>query len=309
MKHSSQSRILRVLRAFALGSCVLALGCVSSDTPESRHSDPPQGSFRVASFNIHYVAPWQTALAWERRKDAVVKALAGIEADVIAFQEMETFAGGSFNDENRQLDWVLAHFPEYAAGAVGDPRTFPSTQPILYKRSRFTQLEQGYFFFSDTPEVMYSATFNGSYPAFCSWSKLQIVGSDTTVYVYNVHYDYKSFKNRRLSNALVLERVRPVLREGEHVIVAGDINAFSFSPTARALKGLPLALAPPSGATYHFNRGVNLLPAIDHIFYSEGLQQHGDTVVERVSYDGIWPADHYPIWIQLKPQRDGVTRP
>lgn len=308
MKDSSQSRVLHVLRAFALGSCVFALGCVSSDTPDPGASDPPQGSFRVASFNIHYVAPWQTALAWDRRKDAVVQALAGIEADVIAFQEMETFAGGSFNDENRQLDWVLAHFPQYAAGAVGDPRTFPSTQPILYKRSRFTQLEQGYFFFSDTPEVMYSATFNGSYPAFCSWSKLHITGSDASVYVFNVHYDYKSFKNRRLSNALVLERVRPVLQR-DHVIVIGDINAFSFAPTARALKRLPLTLAPPNGSTYHFNRGINLLPAIDHIFYSGGLRQHGNTVVERGSYDDVWPADHYPLWIQLGLKRSGIERP
>ena len=102
----------------------------------------------VGSFNIHYTTPRQEKMIWEERREAVVEILRRAETDIIGFQEMETFAGGHFNRENKQLDWVLGHLPEYAAASVGDPNSYPSTQPILYRKSRFKALDQGFFFFS-----------------------------------------------------------------------------------------------------------------------------------------------------------------
>ena len=72
---------------------------------------------RISSFNIHYISPRQKKLAWDNRKEAVKLAIADIDADIIAFQEMETFAGGRYNTQNKQLDWVLNHFPMYQARA------------------------------------------------------------------------------------------------------------------------------------------------------------------------------------------------
>ena len=103
------------------------------------------------TFNIHYITPWQEKMVWEDRRDAVVSALRQGAADIIGFQEMETFAGGHWNAENRQLDWIVRHFPEYAVTAVGDPRVYPWTQPIFYRHRRFKSLEQGFFFFSPNP--------------------------------------------------------------------------------------------------------------------------------------------------------------
>ncbi len=118
-----------------------------------------QSNLLVTSFNIHYVAEWQKKLQWNNRKQAVISAIDDLNADIIAFQEMETFAGGSYNRENRQLDWVLDHFPEYRAGAYGDAAIYPNTQPILYRHERFKQLDQRFYFFSETPDVIYSRTF------------------------------------------------------------------------------------------------------------------------------------------------------
>src|SRR5690554_4486536 len=84
--------------------------------------------FRIATFNVHYISPQQTKMVWAERRSAVVEALRDMSADIVAFQEMETFVGGSGNPENQQLDWVLQHLPEYRAAAVGDPRDYPSTQ-------------------------------------------------------------------------------------------------------------------------------------------------------------------------------------
>lgn len=262
------------------------------------YSDEP-GAMRVSTFNIHYVSARQRKLAWDNRKEAVTEAIRELDADIIAFQEMETFAGGSFNTENKQLDWVLQHFPEYRAGAYGDAAVYPNTQPILYKHERFTEKDQGFFFFSDTPDIIYSRTFNGSWPAFCSWTLLTDNKTGEEVYIYNVHFEYKSFSNRAKSALLVKERIKPVVDSNQAVILIGDINAPSFSPTAGKLKGIPLNLAKPPGATFHFNRGLNLIPAIDHIFYSDNITLIGKTHRLRKKYNGVYPTDHYPVTAEL----------
>jgi len=254
---------------------------------------------RFSTINIHYTAPHQKKLAWNTRKDAVTQAIAEIDADVIAFQEMETFAGSSYNNENKQLDWVLQHFPEYQAGAYGDAETYPNTQPIIYRHERFTQKSQGFFFFSTTPEVIYSRTFNGSWPAFCSWTLLHDKHSGQDLYVYNIHFEYKSMSNRRKSAQLVQSRIKPVIQADNAVVVMGDTNAPGFAPTTRILRKIPLTLAKPDGPTFHFNRGLGLYPAIDHVLYSKHFKQTAKTHRLRKKYQGVWPSDHYPVTVEL----------
>jgi len=254
---------------------------------------------RITTFNIHYTSPRQKKLSWVKRRDAVKEAIAELDADIIAFQEMETFIGSGFNRENEQLDWVLEHYPEYSAGAYGDAEIYPNTQPILYRTERFSQQSQGFFFFSTTPDVIYSRTFNGSWPAFCSWTQLVDKKTGEALFIYNVHFEYKSMGNRGKSAKLVAQRIKPVLENGNAVVLVGDINAPGFSPTAGKLKKIPLTIAKPGGATFHFNRGLNILPAIDHVFYSNQFTQRGKTTRLRKRYDGVWPADHYPVTVEL----------
>ena len=143
-------------------------GCVSGDAGSDTALAPGEARIVIGTFNVHYISPRQTKMIWEERRDGVVEVLRQGNADIIGFQEMETFVGGHWNDENKQLDWVLAHFPEYAATSVGDPRRYPWTQPILYRKSRFEALEQGFFFFSPHPDQIYSRSWTGGFPAFCS---------------------------------------------------------------------------------------------------------------------------------------------
>jgi hypothetical protein len=137
--------------------------------------DQAAGTLRVATYNVHYIilgkdtGPWSLG-DWERRKGPLALAFDAIDADVIGFQEMESFARSSEGQTNLKLDWLLLNNPDFAAAAVGNPNVFPSTQPILYQTARLALLDQGWFFFSDTPDVIYSSTFNGSYPAFTSWA-------------------------------------------------------------------------------------------------------------------------------------------
>lgn len=263
--------------------------------------------FRVASLNIHYVARGQEALSWERRRDAVREAVGDIDADILAFQEMETFVGGSFNQENRQLDWVLEHYPEYRAGAItDDAATFPNTQPILYQSDRFSLVDHGWFFYSDTPDVIYSDTFNGSYPAFSTWVVLSDDQSGQRVKVVNNHLDYGSGSNRRQSADLILDRISGEIEAGVPLVLVGDFNApWFWSPMGRFRAG-GLELVSPGGPTFHFNRGLGLLPAIDHIMISDPLDDVDGVRRLTRDYDGVFPSDHYPIWSDLRFTAEGT---
>jgi endonuclease/exonuclease/phosphatase family metal-dependent hydrolase len=162
-------------------------------------------------------------------------------------------------------------------------------------------VDQGWFFFSESPEVIYSRTFDGSWPAFASWAEFAPRGGGPVFRVVNVHFEYRSASNRLLSAALVRDRIAPVIAEGTPVLLVGDLNARLGSPTARRLAEAGVAWAPVAGSTYHLNRGLNLLFPIDHIGATLDLRRVGGPVVLRRRFGGVWPSDHYPVFADYLP--------
>lgn len=265
----------------------------------------PVDSFRVATYNVHYIInrPGQgrwSLTGWEDRKESLALAVDELNADIIGFQEMETFGGESVATENRTLNWLLAEHPQYTAGAVGDPREFPSTQPIFFRSDRFTLTDQGWFFFSETPDVLYSRTFNGSYPAFASWVVLENIASGQAFTVVNIHTDYASYSNRKQSIALLRDRIAPRLEDDETVFVIGDFNAWRGSRLHGQLETTGMHFATTTAATYHFDWGLNVFPAIDHIAATPDVQFVGPSVVVQEQFAGQWPTDHYPVLVDVK---------
>ena len=290
-----------VVLAFLLVACAIHV----SNSGTGPAPPQPPGTVRVATYNVHYIrlheqeGPWSLA-DWDRRKEPMDDAFKALGADIMAFQEMESFAGGSGGSVNLALDYLLERNPGYAAAAVGDWREFPSTQPILYRRDRLRVLDQGWFFFSDTPDVIYSRTFDGSWPAFASWVRFAPAGDDRAFYAFNLHFEYRSRSNRRLSAALVAERVAPLVEAGEPVILVGDINARHGSRPMELIEQAGLGFVPVDGSTYHFNRGINLFGAIDHLAVTKDVEVAGGPVVLRRRFQGEWPSDHYPVFADFR---------
>ena len=276
-----------------------------------RHSNGPQitpkpdGALRVATHNVHYIwlgkdgGAWSVA-DWERRKAAMDAAFKTVNADLIAFQEMESFDRGGDPNVNLTRDWLTSQNPNYALAAHGPADEFPPTQPIFYRKDRLNMVDQGWFFFSDTPDVIYSRTFNGSFPAFASWALMEDRASGAKFYAINVHFEFKSASNRQLSAQLVAKRIAPWIKAGTPVILLGDLNARKGAKTLEILEAAGLTFAPVKGSTYHLNRGANLFGAIDHIGVANGLAPLNEPMVLRETFDGVWPSDHYPVALDLR---------
>lgn len=267
---------------------------------------PPQqaGTVRIATHNVHYILAEKTegrwsVSDWHRRKHALDQAFKALSADIVAFQEMETFEGSDDDTVNLARAYLLEHNPGYAAAAVGDWRAFPSTQPIFYRTDRFTVADQGWFFFSETPDTIYSRTFDGSYPAFTSWVRFAPLDGSRPFTVVNVHLDYSSRNNRDRSAALITERLAPLIAQDEPVILAGDLNERAGSTLVGDLRQAGLTFAQIPGSTYHFDRGINLFGAIDHIAMTRNVTVVSGPHVLRQRFDGVWPSDHYPVSADL----------
>ncbi|WP_416881798.1 endonuclease/exonuclease/phosphatase family protein [Marivita sp.] len=263
---------------------------------------PPEGdALRIASYNVHYIwldretGAWSVG-DWERRKGPLDSAFKALNADVVAFQEMESFQRGDDGSVNLARDHLLAGNPDYGVAAKGDWRTFPTTQPLLYLKDRLQPIDQGWFFFSDTPDVIYSRTFNGSFPAFASWAQFQDRGTGARFRVVNVHFEYSSRSNRLLSAALTRDRIKPWIDAGETVFLVGDLNALHGAQTMDILEELGVVFDRTSGATYHLNRGVHVLGAIDHLARTPNVTLDAGPVVLQERFDGEWPSDHHPVY-------------
>jgi len=281
---------------------ILCLGLVAcASAKRTTLAKPLTDSLRGATFNIHYLHVTEKGLSkWEERRSAVTDMIGDLSPDIIAFQEMESFGGGHSRNENIQLEWVLSQHPGYKAAAFSDNADkYPITQPILYRSELFDVVEQGFFFFSDTPDVIYSRTFNGSWPAFCSWATLREKRSGKNFTVFNIHTDFSSGSNRIKSIDLIAKRINPRIKGGEAVLLIGDLNASNKSKIAKTLKSIPLQFVPDSGSTFHFNKGVNLTPAIDHILHTSHFTPTDKVIVWRKKYNGKWPGDHYPVMADL----------
>ncbi len=296
---------LKVLAGLVLAAMLVACTQIYRNSGTEALPLAADEDLRVGTYNVHYIivgkrtGAWSRA-DWERRKAPLNEAFQFIDADLVAFQEMESFAGRGASQENLTLDFLLANNAGYAAAAAGDPKEFPSTQPILYRKERLKMVDQGWFFFSETPDVIYSRTFNGSYPAFASWVEFVERATGKRFRVVNLHTDFSSSSNRAKSIDLVAERITPWIEAGQTVLVMGDFNARLGNPILKTLEDVGVTFAPVEGATYHFNRGLNLFGAIDHIGWTRGVTAASEPVVIRRKFGGEWPTDHYPYIIDLK---------
>lgn len=290
-----------VVWTFAVLALVACALHVTNSDGDVSVAPPEDAALRVASYNVHYIilneatGPWSVG-DWERREGPLDKAFKALQADIVAFQEMESFQRGSDGSVNLARDHLLEKNPDYAVTATGDWREFPPTQPLFYVKARVQPIDQGWFFFSETPDVIYSRTFNGSYPAFASWAQFEDLETGDRFRVANVHFEYSSRSNRLLSAQLVRDRIKPWIDAGETVFLVGDLNALHGAQTMDILESAGVTFDRTPGATYHLNRGIHVLGAIDHLSRTPDVSLVDGPLVLQERFDGEWPSDHHPVY-------------
>lgn len=258
----------------------------------------PNYKIRVITFNIRYSGgDIGKKNDWKNRKELVISLIKNYNPDIIGFQEVLM----------DQFDYLKSELNNYKWYGIGREDGSGSGEhcPIFYKG--FEAKKSGTFWLSDTPDIP-SKTWGGLH-RICSWLKLE----NPSITVFNTHFDHLRETTRFLSAKLMVKRVKEI-SQGDPFIILGDLNTHRGSKTYNTLKNhfVDAYIADKNNKndkkiTYHIFSGDTtqkrfhfLKDTIDYIWI-DGFSVLKAEIINYSpkSSEGIYPSDHWPIYVDL----------
>lgn len=245
---------------------------------------------KVVTFNIRNGRANDGANDWPYRIALVHDLLKSLDADIVCMQEAFKF----------QIDDIALGLPDYQWAGVGreDGEQDGEYVNVFYRSSRFRLVLQSRYWFSETPDIAGSISWNHGNTRMCNCFRLIEIASGREIEVQNLHIDHESVLARVNSTKMLVER----LPAGVPTIVTGDFNAGPSSDELRYLidGGVLFDMAPiPDGqGTYHGFTGQAEPYRIDYIFATREFSTT-EFGWDARSYDGRYPSDHFPVWAKL----------
>ena len=260
----------------------------------------------VMTFNLRVPFILDATNHWSFRKKNVIKTIETAHPDVLGVQECVA----------EQADYLRAQLPEYGFRGVGrgDGQRQSEFAPVLWRRDKFKEIDHGYFWLSETPEVPGSRSWGAWSTRMCTWVKLQPLDGSPAFAVFNAHYEPISGRARENSARLMHQRIMS-LASGMGVIVTGDFNADAGTAPYKLLLageqvGAPqllfdaFRLANPKvrgdEGTRHDFSGKRGGDRIDWILANTAFTPVSATINRTRSLMG-YPSDHFPVLAVLRP--------
>ncbi len=217
----------------------------------------------------------------------------------------------------------MSDYPQFAPGNVGlsgysyygvgrdDGVAAGEYAAIFYRTDRFTQLDAGTFWLSQTPDVPGSQYPGAGTVRIASWVILEDNQSHQQLFVLDTHLDNVSNSANVYSANLIQSRL-PSLSHGLPVLLLGDFNSTESSTVVHTMlgqnnpAGVQLSDAyrvvhpvqQSDEATFHDFTGNTYGPRIDFILSSDAFTPQ-DAEIIHTSYDGKYPSDHFPVVVDF----------
>ena len=253
-------------------------------------------SMNVASYNLRYNTKNDGVNAWPNRKE-MVKAL-------IQFHEFDLF--GTQEGLRGQLD-DIAELPDYAFLGAGrdDGKTAGEHSAIFYRKTRFTVLDSGNFWLSETPDIPGKGWDATCCNRICSWAKFTDKTTRKSFFFFSVHFDHQGVVARQESGKLMVQKIKQIAGNTP-VILTGDFNSTPDTEQINAIQTLlsdayQATKTPPYGPVGTFNSFKFDAPfkdRIDYVFVSKQfdvLKYGALTDANEQRY----PSDHLPVVTRL----------
>jgi endonuclease/exonuclease/phosphatase family metal-dependent hydrolase len=266
---------------------------------------------KVMSFNVRFAKAGHSEAATENnwddakhpRRERAIRVIRERSPDLLGVQEARA----------EQIKDLQEAFPEYAFYGVGrdDGKMGGELSGIFYRKDRFTQQDAGTFWLSDTPEKPGTTfSFNGL-PRVASWVRLLDGKTGREFVLLNQHWDHQDESAREKAAALARKQLTAIAK-GAPTIVMGDLNSFEDTKAFQTLlspddAGRKIAdsyreLHPerlPNEVSFNGWNGKKKGSRIDFILHSDDFTATA-AEIDRTSYDGLWPSDHYPVTATLR---------
>lgn len=258
------------------------------------------GQIRIMSYNIRYKNSIDSLNVWEYRRDHIAGLVLYHQPGVLGVQEATP-------DQIADLVNRLPLYKWYGVPRVsGKSGEFTA---IFYRHDLYALLDSGTFWFSETPDVKESKSWDAMYPRTASWAKLKDKQSGAVFYFFNTHLDHRGEMARRKSAAILCRRIDS-LAKGYPVVLTGDFNstentaAYKRLTADGTLKDALYITKTPHYGPVNTSSGfiVSSLPIrarIDYIFVNKGVEvlQHA-TLTDQT--EGRYYSDHLPVIAVLK---------
>lgn len=174
-------------------------------------------SLNVASYNVRLLtdADYKSGNGWSQRVDCL--------CDVIRFSDFDIF--GAQEVKYEQLSDMLYRLQDYDYVGVGrdDGAQGGEYSPVFYKKERFTLLDSGTFWLSETPDKV-SKGWDARHRRVCSWGYFKDKVSRRKFWFFNLHMDHIGIVARRESAKLVVARIAEMCGKNASVVLTGDFN-------------------------------------------------------------------------------------
>ena len=248
-----------------------------------------------ATWNIRYANAKDSANGdgWGKRVSKIADVIHFYDFDIITVQEP---------NRNQVVD--LANLlPEYDF-VLTDSSYF---HPIFFKKDVFRMSDFGTFWYSESgkPEKGWEA----SQIRFCSWVKLFVNGK--ALYVFNAHWDHKSWPARVESAKLTVKKIEKIAGN-EMAIFSGDMNVEPNKGPYNTMQRSNVITDSRKIAKYVYapNNSFNGFDVdgygrwqIDYVFVSPNIPVEKYGILNERYYDeGKWryPSDHLPVMVKLR---------
>ncbi|WP_085536421.1 endonuclease/exonuclease/phosphatase family protein [Massilibacteroides vaginae] len=268
---------------------LLSVLCVSAYSQQ-------KANINVGSFNLRMDTESDKENAWPNRKEMVKSLLLYHEFDIFGTQE----------GFKHQLDGILETGKyAYIGGGRDDGKDAGEHSAIIYNKERFKVLDNGDFWYSETPDVPGKGWDAECCNRICSWGKFKDNVSGKEFFFFNSHYDHQGKVARRESSKLLLKKMKEIVGSSTF-FCTGDFNATPddepiqilyadgmFNDSRKITKQPPYG---PEGTFSAYKFDAPMKNRIDYIFVSADVTVNKYAVLTDSKF-GRYASDHFPVLI------------
>jgi len=256
-------------------------------------------SLSVMTFNMRYDNPEDGQNNWRFRRERIAGVIKAQEVDVLGTQEL---LSNQFND----LSGLLTGYQGVGVGRL-DGAESGEYCAVFFRKDRFTLLDSGTFWLSETPEVVGSLGWDGACERIATWVVLRDRDGRELFFI-DTPLDHVGQVARDEGVSLLMKRIE-TLSGGRPVILTGDFNSEPGSSVVAhvqkdgVLRDAKAIAAQRSGTDWSFSDFGQIpeaeRPLLDYIFVSGDIEAVRYEVLPDI-FDGGYVSDHAPVMAVVK---------
>ena len=249
--------------------------------------------FNLMTSNIRFESEADGKNNWRNRRGIWKDIIDKYKIDILCTQEGRIDQLHNAN-EIIQLELVESHRRWISE------RMYPC---IFINKNKFSVLDSGDFWLSETPNIPGSKSFNSAFPRLCTWVKLQ--SEIHHFFIFNCHLDHVLSETRFEQSKVIVNEIKKITQSNAAAILAGDFNE---GPSGGVRKNITdnLSLVDPLSMSHETDEGTHHRfsgdnknnERIDWIMVNKLFSCHKYKIIKD-NVDGQYPSDHFPVYASL----------